>query len=183
MNATARTSAGSRCSAVQDLCKKHDIPTAFYEAFTEAAPAHDYIREHGAPIVVKASGLAAGKGVILANTESEACAAVDDMLSGASFGAAGSTVIIEEYLDGEEASYFALVNGSDVLGLASAQDHKRAYEGDTGPNTGGMGAYSPAPVVTPEIEAQVCLALRHAACAELALRSQSIAHCEWIIRA
>jgi phosphoribosylamine---glycine ligase len=139
----------------QGLCKKHGIPTAFYEAFTEAEPAQAYIRNHGAPIVVKASGLAAGKGVIVAVTEQDACDAVEDMLSGKAFGEAGKSVVIEEFLEGEEASFFALIDGADVLGLTSAQDHKAAWDGDKGPNTGGMGAYSPAPVVTPEIEAQV----------------------------
>lgn len=140
---------------MQNLCQKYGIPTASYGVFTEAGPAHDFIRKTGAPIVVKASGLAAGKGVIVARTEGEACAAVSDMLSGSAFGGAGKAVVVEELLQGEEASFFALIDGSNVVGLSSAQDHKAAYDGDLGPNTGGMGAYSPAPVVTPEVEAQV----------------------------
>ena len=144
--------------AMQALCEKHNIPTAFYKSFTEVQPAHDYIRKKGTPIVIKASGLAAGKGVIIAHTEQEACDAASSMLSGDAFGAAGSTIVIEEFLEGEEASYFALIDGPTVLGLTSAQDHKAAHDGDTGPNTGGMGAYSPAPVVTPAIEQQACSA-------------------------
>ena len=140
---------------MQDLCKKYGIPTAFYESFAEVEPALDYVRARGAPIVVKASGLAAGKGVIVADTVEVACSAVRDILDGGRFGAAGSEVVIEEFLEGEEASYFALLDGTDVVGLASAQDHKRAFDGDAGPNTGGMGAYTPAPVMTAAIERQV----------------------------
>ncbi|WIA40335.1 hypothetical protein OEZ86_013702 [Tetradesmus obliquus] len=140
---------------MKDVCKKYNIPTAAYETFTEPNAAKEYIRQQGAPIVVKASGLAAGKGVIVAQSVEEACQAVDDMLVGAMFGEAGSQVVVEEFLDGEEASFFALVDGPNAVALASAQDHKAVGDGDTGPNTGGMGAYSPAPVVTPEIEAQV----------------------------
>ena len=126
---------------------RHGIPTAAYATFTEITPATDYIRAHGAPIVVKADGLAAGKGVILAQTEAEAIQAVHDMLAGNQFGEAGHRVVIEEFLVGEEASFIVMVDGTDVLPLASSQDHKAAYDGDQGPNTGGMGAYSPAPVV------------------------------------
>ena len=133
---------------MKDLCARHDIPTAAYARFTEAGAAKEFVRERGAPIVVKADGLAAGKGVIIAETVAEAEAAVDAMLGEGRFGAAGAELVIEEFLDGEEASFFALVDGGTALPLASAQDHKRVGDGDTGPNTGGMGAYSPAPVVT-----------------------------------
>lgn len=129
---------------VKELCKEYDIPTAAYESFTEIDPAIAFIRKMGAPIVVKADGLAAGKGVIVATSEDEAFAAVQDMLSGNAFGAAGHSVVIEEFLDGEELSFFVLSDGETVLPLISAQDHKRAFDGDKGPNTGGMGAYSPA---------------------------------------
>ena len=132
----------------KDLCAKYGIPTAAYGRFKEAAAAKSFIRQHGAPIVVKADGLAAGKGVVIAQSVAEAEAAVDEMLSGA-FGDAGAELVVEEFLDGEEASFFALVDGTYALPLASAQDHKRVGDGDTGPNTGGMGAYSPAPIVTP----------------------------------
>lgn len=131
------------------LMKKYDIPTAFYEVFTEIAPAIDYIDRIGVPIVVKADGLAAGKGVVVAQSRDEAVAAVRDMLSGNAFGAAGAKVVIEEFLRGEEASFLALTDGKNIIPLASAQDHKAVFDGDSGPNTGGMGAYSPAPVVTP----------------------------------
>ena len=141
--------------ALQGICKKYDIPSAFYETFTDVAAAKAYVDVHGAPIVVKTSGLAAGKGVIVAMTVDEAYKAIDDMLTARVFGDAGSTIVIEEFLVGEEVSFFALVDGSSVLALASAQDHKAAYDGDTGPNTGGMGAYSPAPAMTPDIQAQV----------------------------
>ncbi|TDI60373.1 MAG: phosphoribosylamine--glycine ligase, partial [Alphaproteobacteria bacterium] len=127
----------------KDLCAMADIPTAAYGRFTEPAAAKAYIREHGAPIVVKADGLAAGKGVIIAQEVAEAEAAVDDILVERRFGDAGREVVVEEFLDGEEASFFALVDGVNALPLASAQDHKAVGEGDTGPNTGGMGAYSP----------------------------------------
>ncbi|ACP24270.1 phosphoribosylamine--glycine ligase [Sinorhizobium fredii NGR234] len=131
----------------KDLCAKYAIPTGAYKRFTEAEPAKAYIREQGAPIVIKADGLAAGKGVTVAMTLDEALAAVDECFSGV-FGAAGAEVVVEAYLDGEEASFFCLSDGKAVLPLASAQDHKRVGDGDTGPNTGGMGAYSPAPVMT-----------------------------------
>ncbi|WBX82715.1 phosphoribosylamine--glycine ligase [Sphingosinicella microcystinivorans] len=138
----------------KDLCKRAGIPTAAYERFTDAGAAKTYAATRGLPIVIKADGLAAGKGVIIAETRADANAAIDDMFSG-SFGAAGAEVVIEDFLTGEEASFFALVDGRTALPLASAQDHKRVGDGDTGPNTGGMGAYSPAPVLTPELEAQV----------------------------
>jgi phosphoribosylamine---glycine ligase len=140
---------------MKDLCAKYGIPTAGYGRFTEAKAAKDFIRQKGAPIVVKADGLAAGKGVIIAETVAEAEAAVDSMLTGGQFGEAGEEVVIEEFLGGEEASFFALVDGETALPLASAQDHKRAFDGDKGPNTGGMGAYSPAPVVTDSVVAEV----------------------------
>lgn len=135
-------------SFAKDFLQRHRIPTAAYASFENLQAAEDYIRQQGAPIVVKADGLAAGKGVILAQTEAEALAAVRDMLQGNSFGAAGNRVVIEEFLEGEEASFIAMVDGDHVLPLASSQDHKAALDGDRGPNTGGMGAYSPAPVVT-----------------------------------
>ena len=133
-------------SFTKELCKRHNIPTAAYERFTDTAKAEAYIRAQGAPIVVKADGLAAGKGVIVAETEGQAIEAVRDMLSGNRFGAAGASVVIEEFMQGEEASFFALSDGEHVLPLVAAQDHKRAFDGDKGPNTGGMGAYSPAPI-------------------------------------
>jgi phosphoribosylamine--glycine ligase len=136
----------------KDLCRKHDIPTGAYERFERAEDAIAYIRKVGAPIVVKADGLAAGKGVVVAHTTDEAIEAVNSMLSGARFGAAGASVVIEEFLAGEEMSFFALTDGSNIVPLASAQDHKRVGDGDVGPNTGGMGAYSPAPSATPEVE-------------------------------
>ena len=139
----------------KDFLARHQIPTAEYQNFTEVEPALAYLREKGAPIVVKADGLAAGKGVIVAMTLEEAEDAVRDMLSGNAFGDAGSRVVIEEFLDGEEASFIVMVDGQNVLPMATSQDHKRVGDGDTGPNTGGMGAYSPAPVVTPEIHQRV----------------------------
>jgi phosphoribosylamine--glycine ligase len=134
----------------KDLCKANNIPTAAYERFTAAAPAKAYVRAQGAPIVVKADGLAAGKGVVVAARVAEAEAAIDMMFSG-ELGAAGAEVVVEEFLAGEEASFFALCDGESAIALASAQDHKRVFDGDQGPNTGGMGAYSPAPVITPEL--------------------------------
>ncbi len=134
----------------KDLCRENRIPTAAYERFAAAVPAKDYVRQRGAPIVVKADGLAAGKGVVVAATVAEAEAAIDMMFQGA-LGAAGAEVVIEEFLAGEEASFFALADGETAIPLASAQDHKRAFDGDLGPNTGGMGAYSPAPVMTAEM--------------------------------
>ncbi len=145
---------GSKAFA-KDFLARHGIPTAFYSVFTEVEPALAYLRDKGAPIVVKADGLAAGKGVIVATTLAEAEAAVRDMLSGNAFGDAGARVVVEEFLAGEEASFISMVDGAHALPMATSQDHKRAFDGDTGPNTGGMGAYSPAPVVTPEVHARV----------------------------
>ncbi len=145
-NAAAAQLEGSK-GFLKDLCAAHGIPTAGYGRFKQAAPAREFVTANGAPIVVKADGLAAGKGVIIANTEAEANTAIDDILGG-QFGDAGAEVVVEEFLDGEEASFFALVDGATALPLATAQDHKRVGDGDTGPNTGGMGAYSPAPVMT-----------------------------------
>lgn len=139
----------------KDFLARQKIPTAEYENFTEIEPALAYVREKGAPIVVKADGLAAGKGVIVAMTLKEAEDAIQDMLAGNAFGEAGSRVVIEEFLEGEEASYIVIVDGDNVLPMATSQDHKRVGDGDTGPNTGGMGAYSPAPVVTPEIDQRI----------------------------
>ncbi|QQN52313.1 phosphoribosylamine--glycine ligase [Stutzerimonas balearica] len=139
----------------KDFLARHDIPTAAYQNFTEVEPALAYLRERGAPIVIKADGLAAGKGVIVAMTLAEAEEAVRDMLSGNAFGDAGARVVIEEFLDGEEASFIVMVDGENVLPMATSQDHKRVGDGDTGPNTGGMGAYSPAPVVTPAMHQRV----------------------------
>ncbi|KJY94656.1 MULTISPECIES: phosphoribosylamine--glycine ligase [Pseudoalteromonas] len=142
-------------SFTKDFLARHNIPTAFYKTFEQIEPALAYIKEQGAPIVVKADGLAAGKGVIVAMTEAEAEAAVRDMLAGNAFGEAGSRVVIEEFLEGEEASFIVMVDGKNVLPFATSQDHKRAYDGDKGPNTGGMGAYSPAPVVSEEIHNRI----------------------------
>ncbi|MDG3084612.1 phosphoribosylamine--glycine ligase [Vibrio hannami] len=139
----------------KDFLARHKIPTAEYENFTEIEPALAYVREKGAPIVVKADGLAAGKGVIVAMTLEEAEDAIKDMLAGNAFGEAGSRVVIEEFLEGEEASFIVMVDGKSVLPMATSQDHKRVGDKDTGPNTGGMGAYSPAPVVTPEIHERI----------------------------
>ncbi len=139
----------------KDFLARHQIPTAEYQNFTEIEPALAYVREKGAPIVVKADGLAAGKGVIVAMTLEEAENAIRDMLAGNAFGDAGSRVVIEEFLDGEEASFIVMVDGENILPMATSQDHKRVGNGDTGPNTGGMGAYSPAPVVTPQIHDRV----------------------------
>jgi len=139
----------------KDFLARHQIPTAEYQNFTEVEPALAYLREKGAPIVVKADGLAAGKGVIVAETLEQAEEAVKDMLSGNAFGDAGCRVVIEEFLAGEEASFIVMVDGKNVLPMATSQDHKRVGDKDTGPNTGGMGAYSPAPVVTPEIDARI----------------------------
>lgn len=139
----------------KDFLERHKIPTGYYQNFTEIEPALTYVREQGAPIVIKADGLAAGKGVIVAMTLEEAEAAVRDMLAGNAFGEAGHRVVIEEFLEGEEASFIVMVDGKNVLPMATSQDHKRAANGDTGPNTGGMGAYSPAPVVTPDIHNRI----------------------------
>lgn len=135
----------------KDFLARHNIPTAWYQNFTEIEPALAYLREKGAPIVIKADGLAAGKGVIVAMTLEEAEAAVHDMLAGNAFGDAGHRIVIEEFLDGEEASFIVMVDGEHVLPMATSQDHKRVGDADTGPNTGGMGAYSPAPVVTDDV--------------------------------
>jgi phosphoribosylamine--glycine ligase len=142
-------------SFCKDFMVRHNIPTAAYQTFTDKDRAIAYIKEQGAPIVVKADGLAAGKGVIVAQTEAEAVAAVEDMLSGNVFGEAGSRVVIEEFLQGEEASFIVMADGSHALAMATSQDHKARDDGDQGPNTGGMGAYSPAPVVTPDIHERV----------------------------
>ena len=138
----------------KDLCAEFSIPTADYQRFSAAEPAKAYVRQRGAPIVVKADGLAAGKGVIVAMSVAEAEAAID-MIFGGAFGAAGAEVVVEEFLEGEEASFFALCDGTRALAFASAQDHKRVGDGDTGPNTGGMGAYSPAPIMTQAMSARV----------------------------
>ena len=145
----------------KDIMKKYNVPTAFYEVFTEIEPALAFIEKHGAPIVVKADGLAAGKGVVVAQTKGEAVAAVKEMLSGNAFGDAGSRVVIEEFLKGEEASFLAFTDGKNIIPLASAQDHKAIFDGDKGPNTGGMGAYSPAPVVTAAIHEKAMNEVMH----------------------
>jgi len=145
---------GSKAFA-KDFLQRHGIPTAHYAVFTELNPALAYVRQHGAPIVIKADGLAAGKGVVVALTLADAELALHDMLGAHSFGDASARVVIEEFLDGEEASYIVMSDGSHALPMASSQDHKRRDEGDLGPNTGGMGAYSPAPVVTPDIEQRI----------------------------
>lgn len=140
---------------MKDLCARAGVPTAAYKRFTDRDAAVAYVKAEGAPIVVKADGLAAGKGVVVAETEDEAIDAIDACMRDAAFGDAGAEVVIEAMLEGEEVSFFALVDGDDALPFASAQDHKRAYDGDKGPNTGGMGAYSPAPIMTPELNAKV----------------------------
>lgn len=139
----------------KDLCKKYNIPTAAYERFTDFEAAKKYIEEVPHDIVVKADGLAAGKGVIITKSKQEAIEAAKEMLSGASFGDAGTSIVIEQFMDGEELSYFALADGDTILPLTSAQDHKRAFDGDEGPNTGGMGAYSPAHLINPELEEKI----------------------------
>ncbi|EFN58527.1 hypothetical protein CHLNCDRAFT_34136 [Chlorella variabilis] len=139
---------------MKNICRKYNIPTAQYETFTNPADAKAFITQCGAPIVVKTSGLAAGKGVIVAQTLEEAYQAVDDMMVNNAFGSAGATVVVEEFLSGEEASFFAFIDGENCIPLVGAQDHKAVGEGDTGLNTGGMGSYSPAPVLTPQIERQ-----------------------------
>lgn len=149
---TARAAAieGSK-GFMKDLCARQGIPTANYGRFDEPDAAKEFIHRHGTPIVVKADGLAAGKGVIVCHNHNEAFAAVDHIMIESAFGEAGAEVVIEEFMEGEEASFFALVNGTRAVPLVSAQDHKPAFDGDEGPNTGGMGAYSPAPIVTPEM--------------------------------
>jgi phosphoribosylamine--glycine ligase len=153
------TRAAAQLESSKDFAKafmaRHGIPTAQYGTFTDAAAARDYVSGRGAPIVVKADGLAAGKGVVVATTVAEAHAAIDAMLSGSMVGAAGARVVVEDFLEGEEASFIVMVDGRHVLPLASSQDHKRLRDGDAGPNTGGMGAYSPAPVVTPSVHARI----------------------------
>ena len=139
----------------KDFLARHHIPTAAYQTFTEIDPALAYLNAQGAPIVIKADGLAAGKGVIVAMTEAEAEAAIRDMLAGNAFGEAGHRVVIEEFLEGEEASFIVMVDGKNILPMATSQDHKRVGDGDSGPNTGGMGAYSPAPVVTAAVHARI----------------------------
>jgi phosphoribosylamine--glycine ligase len=153
-SAAAARLEGSKAFA-KDFMARHGIPTAAFGQFTEVVPAIRFIREHGAPIVVKADGLAAGKGVVVARTTGQAEAAVLDMLAGNAFGDAGHRVVIEEFLDGEEASFIVMADGRNVLPLATSQDHKAAGDGDTGPNTGGMGAYSPAPVVDDALHRRV----------------------------
>lgn len=153
------TKAAAQLESSKDYAKafmmRHSIPTAAYGTFTDAKLAHDYVKQQGAPIVIKADGLAAGKGVVVAMTEDEAHAAIDAMLEDNKLGAAGARVVIEEFLEGEEASFMVMVDGKNILALATSQDHKRLLDADQGPNTGGMGAYSPAPVVTPAIHAKV----------------------------
>jgi phosphoribosylamine---glycine ligase len=152
------TKAAAQLESSKDFAKafmlRHNIPTAKYQTFTDAKLAHDYVNTNGAPIVIKADGLAAGKGVVVAMTLGEAHAAIDAMLSDNKLGDAGARVVIEEFLTGEEASFMVMVDGKNILPLATSQDHKRLLDGDQGPNTGGMGAYSPAPCVTPEIHAR-----------------------------
>ncbi|WP_170443198.1 phosphoribosylamine--glycine ligase [Ruegeria arenilitoris] len=156
-------------SFTKEICDAAGAPTAAYARFTEAEPAKAYIRQQGAPIVVKADGLAAGKGVIVAMDEATALEAVDDMFGGA-FGGAGAEVVIEEFMDGEEASLFVLCDGANILSVGTAQDHKRVGEGDTGLNTGGMGAYSPAPVLSPEVEERAMEQIVRPTMAEMARR-------------
>ncbi|TSA51066.1 MAG: phosphoribosylamine--glycine ligase [Nitrosomonadales bacterium] len=152
------TKAAAQLESSKDFAKafmaRHGIPTAAYATFSDAAKAHEYIRQQDAPIVIKADGLAAGKGVVVAMSEDEAHEAIDMMLADNKLGAAGARVVIEEFLEGEEASFIVMCDGEHILPLATSQDHKRLLDGDLGPNTGGMGAYSPAPVVTPEIHAK-----------------------------
>ncbi|MDO9049908.1 MAG: phosphoribosylamine--glycine ligase [Methylotenera sp.] len=153
------TQAAAQLESSKDFAKafmvRHNIPTAAYATFTDAKLAHDYVTQQGAPIVIKADGLAAGKGVVVAMSDVEAHAAIDAMLEDNKLGAAGARVVIEEFLQGEEASFMVMVDGKNILTLATSQDHKRLLDADLGPNTGGMGAYSPAPCVTPEIHARV----------------------------
>ena len=153
----------------KEICDAAGVPTAAWARFSDAEAAKAHVREKGAPIVVKADGLAAGKGVVVAETVAEAEAAVDEMFGGA-FGAAGAEVVIEEFMSGEEASFFVLCDGKDVLAIGTAQDHKRAGEGDTGPNTGGMGAYSPAPVLTEAVAARAMEEIVRPTVAEMARR-------------
>jgi phosphoribosylamine--glycine ligase len=151
--------AAAQLESSKDFAKRfmarHNIPTAFFETFSDVVAAKAYVEQHGAPIVIKADGLAAGKGVVVAESRSEAFAAIDMMLADNKFGNAGARVVIEEFLEGEEASFIVMVDGTNVLPLATSQDHKRLLDGDKGPNTGGMGAYSPAPIVTPGMYARI----------------------------
>lgn len=153
------TQAAAQLESSKDFAKRfmarHNIPTAFFATFSDIAAARAYVEQHGAPIVIKADGLAAGKGVVVAMSKDEAFAAIDMMLADNKLGDAGARVVIEEFLEGEEASFIVMVDGKHVLPLATSQDHKRLLDGDQGPNTGGMGAYSPAPIVTPEMHARV----------------------------
>ena len=153
------TQAAAQLESSKDYAKaflaRHGIPTAHYHTFADAGAARAYVAERGAPIVIKADGLAAGKGVVVAGTVAEAHAAIDAMLVGNALGTAGARVVVEDFLEGEEASFIVMVDGRNVLPLASSQDHKRLLDGDQGPNTGGMGAYSPAPVVTPALHARI----------------------------
>ena len=153
------TRAAAQLEASKDFAKRfmqrHHIPTAAYETFTDARAAHAHVDREGAPIVIKADGLAAGKGVVVATEAQEAHDAIDTMLAGNKLGDAGHRVVVEQFMEGEEASFIVMVDGRHVLALASSQDHKRIFDGDRGPNTGGMGAYSPAPVVTPEVHSRV----------------------------
>ncbi|MDD2913829.1 MAG: phosphoribosylamine--glycine ligase [Gallionella sp.] len=153
------TKAAAQLESSKDFAKRfmtrHNIPTAFFETFSDISAAKAYVEKHGAPIVIKADGLAAGKGVVVAMSIEEAFAAIDMMLSDNKLGDAGARVVVEEFLAGEEASFIVMVDGKNVLAMASSQDHKRLLDGDTGPNTGGMGAYSPAPIVTPQLHARV----------------------------
>ena len=165
--AAARLEASKRFT--KEICAAAGAPTAGYGHFTDAQAARDHVRAQGAPIVVKADGLAAGKGVVVAETVEQALAAIDDMFAGA-YGGAGAEVVIEEFMEGEEASLFVLCDGTDILAIGSAQDHKRVGEGDSGPNTGGMGAYSPAPVLTPQIEARAMDEIVRPCVAEMARR-------------
>lgn len=146
---------GRRCTGgskafTKDFLARHKIPTADYQVFTEVEEAEAYIEDHAMPVVIKADGLAAGKGVIIAQSKGEAKATIQDMLAGNRFGEAGHRVVIEDFLEGEEASFIVMADGKHILSMATSQDHKARDEGDRGPNTGGMGAYSPAPVVTPK---------------------------------
>lgn len=140
---------------VKDLCADYNIPTAAYGRFTDLSQATDFIKQQSVPVVIKADGLAAGKGVIIATSHEEAIETAKDMLSGNAFGQSGHSIVVEEFLDGEEVSFFALTDGTDLVPLTSAQDHKRAFDGDKGPNTGGMGAYSPARLMTPALEEEI----------------------------
>jgi phosphoribosylamine--glycine ligase len=153
------TKAAAQLESSKDFAKRfmvrHNIPTAFFETFSEIGPAKAYVEKHGAPIVVKADGLAAGKGVVVAMNKDEALAAIDMMLADNKLGDAGARVVVEEFLGGEEASFIVMVDGTNILPMATSQDHKRLLDGDLGPNTGGMGAYSPAPVVTPGLHARI----------------------------